>query len=282
MRIYNLSGRACLGMDSGAVDIEMASNETFSSDVQSLYSRWDEFTQWASGFEGLPGVKIDNSALGSPVPLPPQIFAIGLNYRDHAVESGLDIPEIPVVFGKFPASVTGPHGKILLPEGAVDFETELVVVIGRRAENVSAADAWGHVAGLTVGQDLSERHTQWRGTAPQQFGLAKSFPGFSPMGPVLVSLDEFDNPDDLELGCSINGNSMQKSRTSDMIFTIPEVIEYLSRIVPLLPGDAIFTGTPAGVGFSRNPKVLLGAGDTLTTYVEGIGEMRHTFDLRVV
>lgn len=282
MRIYNMSGRAFLGTDSGAVDIENVSNGAFSSDVQNLYSRWDEFTQWASGLEGGPGVEIDKSALESPVPLPPQIFAIGLNYRDHALESGLDIPEIPVVFGKFPASVTGPYGKILLPDGAVDFETELVVVIGKQAESVRAADAWSHVAGLTVGQDVSERHTQWRGTAPQQFGLAKSFPGFSPMGPVLVSPDEFENPDDLELGCSINGTSMQKSRTSDMIFTIPEIIEYLSRIVPLLPGDAIFTGTPAGVGFSRSPKVLLGAGDTLTTYVEGIGEMHHTFGLRAV
>ena len=280
MRIYNISGRACLGTGSGAVDIEIASSGAFSADVQSLYSRWDEFTTWAADFDGASTVAIEESELASPVPLPPQIFAIGLNYRDHAVESGLDIPEIPVVFAKFPASVAGPYDRILLPPGAVDFETELVVVIGKPSQGVRAADAWSHVAGLTVGQDLSERHAQWAGTPPQQFSLAKSFPGFSPIGPVLVTPDEFENPDDLQLGCSINGVEMQKSRTSDMLFTIPEVIEYLSRIVPLLPGDAIFTGTPAGVGFSRDPKVLLGQGDTLATYVEGIGEMRHTFGLQ--
>lgn len=282
MRIYNISGRVCLGTVGGAVDIETVSGGLFSSDVQRIYSRWAEFTDWAAGFDGGPTLTIDESSLQSPVPLPPQIFAIGLNYRDHAIESGLDIPEIPVVFGKFPASVAGPYDRILLPAGAVDFETELVVVIGKRAVGVPAGDAWSHVAGLTVGQDLSERLTQWRGTPPQQFGLAKSFPGFSPMGPVLVTPDEFENPDDLELGCSLNGTPMQKSRTSDMIFTVPKIIEYLSSIVPLLPGDAIFTGTPAGVGFSRDPKVVLGAGDTLTTYVERIGEMRHTFGSRAV
>ncbi|MEE2058067.1 fumarylacetoacetate hydrolase family protein [Rhodococcus artemisiae] len=280
MRIYNLSGRAALGVDGGAVDIADASHGLFSPSPQQLYTRWEEFTAWASGFTGSPTLTIDESALDSPVPLPPQVFAIGMNYREHAVEAGLPIPEIPVVFTKFPASVTGPCTTISLPEGQVDFESELVVVIGKRAENVATADAWTHIAGLTIGQDLSERITQWAGSAPQQFGLGKSFTGFSPLGPAVVTPDEFTDPTDLELGCTLNGVSMQKSRTSDMIFSIADVIAYLSSIVPLLPGDVVFTGTPSGIGATRDPKVLLRPGDELTTYIEGIGTMVHTFSTR--
>ncbi|RYF54913.1 MAG: fumarylacetoacetate hydrolase family protein, partial [Comamonadaceae bacterium] len=202
------------------------------------------------------------------------------NYRAHAEEAGLDIPEVPIVFTKFPASIAGPYDRILLPSGAVDFEAELVAVVGRRAENIPADDAWRYIAGLTAGQDLSERHTQLSGAAPQQYSLGKSFTGFSPLGPALVSPDEFPDPDDVGLGCSVNGSQMQKARTSDMIFSIPVLVEHLSAIVPLLPGDVIFTGTPSGIGFARDPKVLLGPGDDLTTHVEGIGEMRHTFGLR--
>ncbi|MCV7287729.1 fumarylacetoacetate hydrolase family protein [Mycolicibacterium wolinskyi] len=279
MRLYNVAGRAVLETDGVTFDVEQASGGAFGSDPQDLYDRWDELRLWAA--EHLGGVQAltmsDNAAIGSPVPRPRQIFAIGINYASHVEESGLDTPTIPMVFAKFPSSIAGPYDCIALPQGAVDFEAELVVVIGARADQVPAHEAWRHVAGITVGQDLSERYTQWAGSAPQQMSLGKSFPGFSPIGPVVVTPDEFDDPDDIELGCAVNGVPMQKGRTSDMIFSVPAIIKFLSGIVPLLPGDLIFTGTPSGVGFTRTPQVLLKAGDELTTYAESIGEMRHMF-----
>ena len=203
------------------------------------------------------------------------MFAIGLNYRGHAEEAGLDLPTTPMVFTKFPTSVTGPNDPILLPPGSVDFEAELVAVIGRRAESVSEDEAWDYVAGLTIGQDLSERDLQTRPPAPQQFSLAKSFPGFAPIGPVLVTADELANRDDLEIGCFLNGELMQKARTSDLIFPVPALVAHLSSVLPLLPGDLIFTGTPSGVGWARDPQRFLQPGDELVTYVEGIGELRQ-------
>ena len=149
-------------------------------------------------------------------------------------------------------------------------------MIGTRAWQVAEADSWSHVAGLTVGQDISERILQL-GSKPPQFSMGKSFPGFGPTGPWLVTLDEFANPDDLELGCSINGEDVQKSRTSNLIAPVPKIIATLSETVPLLPGDIIFTGTPAGVGMARDPQRWLAPGDDLVTYIEGIGELRQRF-----
>lgn len=277
MRIYNVAGRLALGVGDGAVDVEEASDGRFGADVQAIFERWPEFTDWAGEFAGPATLEIDASRLGSPAPRPPQIFGIGLNYRDHAAEAGLTLPERPMVFTKFPASVTGPGGSIIRPAGSVDFETELVAVIGRRAEYVPAAQAWEYVAGFTVGQDLSERELQTSGPPPQQYNMGKSYRGFAPIGPALVTLDEFADPNDLELGCLVNGRQMQKGRTGDMIFSIPELIEFLSGILPLLPGDLIFTGTPSGIGWARKPPELLQIGDELITWVEGIGEMRHQF-----
>ncbi len=274
------SGRAALAVGGGAVDIAAASGGRFSSDVQDIYGVWGEFCDWARGFAGPADLDVRPGNVGCPVPRPPQVFAVGLNYRAHAVESGLPIPEIPVVFTKFPAAVTGPYDRVVLPTGPVDFEAEVVAVLGTRAENVAARDAWSHVAGLTVGQDLSQRAVQWAGDAPQQFSLGKSFAGFAPIGPVVVTPDEFDNPDDVEIACSLNGEQMQKSRTSDLVFSIPELIAYISAIVPMMPGDLLFTGTPSGVGFSRDPKIVLQPGDELTTSIDGVGSMITTFAAR--
>ena len=210
------------------------------------------------------------------MPAPGQVFAIGLNYRDHVSETGRDLPESPVVFTKYPSSFSGPVSQVTLPEGSVDWEVELVVVISKTARAVPLERAWEHVAGLTVGQDLSERVLQRKGPAPQ-FGLAKSFAGFSPIGPALVTPDELDNPDDLGLGCSVNGEEMQNARTADMIFPVPELIAYLSRIVTMFPGDVIFTGTPSGVGVGRTPPRFLQAGDRLDSWIEGLGELHQTF-----
>ena len=164
-----------------------------------------------------------------------------------------------------------------LPAGGhTDWEVELVAVIGRRAERVRAADALSYVAGYTVGQDISERILQ-SAARPPQFSLGKSLPGFGPIGPWLVTLDELEDPNDLELGCAVNGEQMQHGRTRDLIFSVPALIEKLSATLPLLPGDLIFTGTPAGVGLGRVPPRWLAPGDELVTYIAGIGELRHRF-----
>jgi 2-keto-4-pentenoate hydratase/2-oxohepta-3-ene-1,7-dioic acid hydratase in catechol pathway len=193
-------------------------------------------------------------------------------------ESGFEVPEgLPPVFTKFRASVSGPVTEVVLPEGGhTDWEVELVVVIGLEARDVPEDRAWRHVAGLTAGQDLSERISQFQGPAPQ-FSIGKSLPGFAPMGPWLVTPDEFANPDDLELSCSVNGEQVQKSRTGQLIFPVSSLVSRLSALMPLYPGDVIFTGTPAGVGFGRDPQRWLAPGDVLVSEVEGIGRLRQTF-----
>ncbi|WP_410631615.1 fumarylacetoacetate hydrolase family protein [Amycolatopsis sp. cmx-4-83] len=275
MRIVNAAGRACLVTGDGLIDIESASG-SLPSDPQCLYGHWDDLRDWAAERTGSVPRPYRAEVLGSPAPRPRQVFAIGLNYREHAAESGMDVPETPVVFTKFPASITGPAALVNLPRGSVDFETELVVVLGREAYQVPASRAWDHVAGLTLGQDLSERELQLKPPAPQ-FNLGKSYPGFAPMGPELVTPDEFPDRDDIGLGCHLNGEQMQKSRTSDMIFSVGEIIAYLSSILPLYAGDVVFTGTPAGIGMARRPARFLSAGDELVTFAEGIGSMRTRF-----
>jgi 2-keto-4-pentenoate hydratase/2-oxohepta-3-ene-1,7-dioic acid hydratase in catechol pathway len=192
-------------------------------------------------------------------------------------EGDIELPTAPVIFTKFPASITGPFNEIELPSNAVDYEAELVVVIGTRAYRVDEADAWCHVAGLTAGQDISERNWQLAGPGPQQFSMSKSFMGFSPIGPWLVTPDEFDDPGDLALSCVLSGTEVQRARTSSLIFPVAKLVSFLSSVLPLLPGDLIFTGTPAGVGWARTPQRTLQADDILTTTIEGIGSMRNRF-----
>ncbi|NKE61394.1 fumarylacetoacetate hydrolase family protein [Lentzea sp. PSKA42] len=278
MRIANLDHRAVLVLDDEhAVDIATASNGRFGPGLPAVYDAWDQVVAWAATLGETEVVSLDRTVLGPPSPSPRQVFAVGLNYRAHAAESGLDAPAgLPPVFTKYVSSFTGPDSVVTLPAGNVDWEIELVVVIGREAHNVAESDAWAHVAGVTAGQDLSERISQLRGPAPQ-FGLAKSFPGFSPQGPWLVTPDEFADPDDLELGCAVDGEQVQKARTRDLIFPVPRLVAELSRTVTLHPGDVIFTGTPAGVGMGREPRRFLRAGETLHSWVEGIGELHQHF-----
>ncbi|MEV0247424.1 fumarylacetoacetate hydrolase family protein [Nocardia sp. NPDC050712] len=276
MRIVNADDRLSLVVADGILDVETASAGQFSPDIQAVYPRWAEFREWAaSDPTGTVRPLPQDRTIGAPAPRPRQVFAIGLNYRDHAEESGMAIPaESMVVFTKFPSAITGPYTAIELPRGSVDFEAELVAVLGRDGHRVPAARAWDHVAGLTVGQDLSERELQLAPPSPQ-FSLGKSYPGFAPMGPALVTPEELADRDDLGIGCLLNGEQMQKSRTANMIFSIADIIAYLSAIVPLYAGDVIFTGTPAGVGWAQDPKRLLQPGDVLTTHIDGIGSMRH-------
>ena len=280
MRIAVINQRLSLIQGPGAVDVHAASGGRFGPGP--VFDRWAEFTGWASSAqrraEWPEAQPFALESLGSPSPAPRQVFGIGLNYSDHVAESGFARPETaPPVFTKFPSCITGPFGDITLPPGGhTDWEVELVVIIGREARGVPAPAAWGHVAGLAVGQDVSERILQMA-AKPPQFSMGKSYPGFGPVGPWLVTPDELANPGDLELSCSINGEEMQKGRTRELIFGVPELIEQLSGVTPLLPGDLIFTGTPSGVGLGRSPQRWLAPGDVLTSYIEGIGEMSHRF-----
>jgi 2,4-didehydro-3-deoxy-L-rhamnonate hydrolase len=277
MRIGNLSGRLTLFTDGGVVDVERASGGRFDSKPQAAYANWAELVGWASSVgPSAAAAHFEFTNLGAPVPRPEQVFALGLNYINHASEGGSDVPEYPMVFAKYVSSFTGPTGEITLSGDTVDWEVELVAVIGKLARNVAKTDAWDHVAGLTVGQDISDRTVQLRGPRPQM-SLGKSFPGYSPIGPWLVTPDEFPNPDDIEISCAVNGKTMQKARTADLVFDIPTLVADLSTILPLYPGDVIFTGTPGGVGAGMKPPQYLQPGDELVTTIEGIGEMRHTF-----
>lgn len=273
MRLGNVAGRATVLVATGGIDVERASNGTFTSDVQSLYGRWDEFCAFARGLDVSAATPVDESALRSPVPKPGQVFAIGLNYRLHAEESGMEIPKIPATFTKFPSSLNDPFGDVERPGDSMDWEVELVAVIGKKADRVSAADGWSHIAGLAVGQDISERKVQR--AAGAQFSLGKSFRGFGPIGPCLVTLDEFADPGNLRISCKVNNELMQDSRTNDLIFSVPELVAQLSAILPLLPGDVIFTGTPAGVGAARKPPRFLQVGDVIESTIEGIGTIRN-------
>ena len=273
MRIANVRGRLTLLTDQGGIDVETASKGRFAADPQAVFAQWAAFRTWADALHGAAATPVADADLGAPAPRPTQVFGIGLNYRAHAAESGLPAPERPATFTKFPTCITGPYAEVTLPSSMVDWEVELVVVIGVHAYRVHETAAWSHVAGLTVGQDLSERVVQWAGGG--QFSLGKSFPSFGPMGPWLVTPDEFATPDDVALGCRVNDEVMQEGRTNDMVFSVPRLIAELSAILPLLPGDVIFTGTPAGVGAARKPPRFLQPGDVIVSHIEGIGRLRN-------
>nr|WP_274636113.1 fumarylacetoacetate hydrolase family protein [Microbacterium bovistercoris] len=276
MKLANLAGRAVLVIEDGTVDVAAASQGRFGPDPQALFDDWAAFAQWAQTAPTAASTPFDPSALDAPVPRPRQVFAIGLNYAEHAAEAGYPPDAAPVTFTKFPSCIVGPRTVVTLPEGHVDWEVELVVVIGREAHELTRENAWEHVAGLTIGQDLSERITQLQGAAPQ-FSLGKSFSGFGPTGPWLVTPDELADRDDLAIGCSLSGERMQSSRTSMMLYDVPELLVRLSAVCTLLPGDIIFSGTPSGIGNRRTPPRFIGADDVLVSEIEGLGTLTTRF-----
>lgn len=273
MKLANHAGRLALVLDDGIADVAEASEGRFGPDPMAAYDDWSSFAAWASGVTTATG-PLDSAALGNPVPHPRQVFAIGLNYRSHAEESGMAIPDVPATFTKFPASLAGPFDDIEIVGTTVDWEVELVAVIGTTADGVSEDRAWDHIAGLTVGQDISDRHLQF--AAGMQFSLGKSRRGYGPLGPWVVTPDDVPDRDDLALGCSVDGETVQDSRTNDLVFSIPQLVAELSSVLPLLPGDVIFTGTPAGVGMTRQPPRALQPGQVLESWIEGIGTIRNT------
>jgi 2-keto-4-pentenoate hydratase/2-oxohepta-3-ene-1,7-dioic acid hydratase in catechol pathway len=206
------------------------------------------------------------------VPRPAKVFGIGLNYKSHANESNMELPPAPLTFTKFPSCLVGPTDDVVLSGDVVDWEVELVVVIGEGGRHISREAAWSHVAGITLGQDISDRVVQTAGKPPQ-FSLGKSFDTYGPIGPVLVSVDSFANPDDIGLWCDVSGERMQDARSSDLIFDVPYLVSYLSSICTLESGDMIFTGTPDGVGMARGR--LLKDGDVIDSGAEVIGALRN-------
>ena len=231
-------------------------------------------------YEGLEptGERATISKLLSPL-LPTNIFCIGLNYREHAAESGMAPPEQPVVFAKPTSSVCSPGDTILLPacctQGPeVDYECELAVIIGKAARNISRADALDYVLGYTCANDVSARKWQLNGGGGQWI-RGKGFDTFCPLGPVLVTADEIPDPQNLGIRTILNGETMQDHTTQDMIFTVVELIEFLSQDTTLLPGTAILTGTPQGVGFARKPPVWLKEGDEVIIELDGIGSLKN-------
>ena len=273
MKIANVSGRAHLVVDGRLVDVEKASGGRLPADPTALVGTVDQIGELAVP-DDAPA--LEDAVLGPPVPRPSKILAIGLNYRGHAEESGLDVPDQPIVFTKLPSALCGPTDDIVIPGGRlrVDWEAELVLAVGKRGRHVPATDAWSYIAGVTAGQDISDREEQFR--ALRQFTMAKSFDTYAPLGPVLTTTDELADPDDLHVSCAVDGETVQSSRTGDLIFPVSELIAWVSRICTLEPGDLVFTGTPSGVGDGRKPPRYLAPGMVVTTELEGVGIMRNT------
>lgn len=275
MRLLNVKGRAGIQFGNRFVDVERASGGRFASDPMLVLQQWEGLRDWAGGLsDNAADAPLDESDLGPPIPRPSKIFGVGLNYRTHAAEAGLEAPKTPIIFTKFPNCLVGPQADVELSSDYVDWEVELVVVIGRRGRRISEAQAVDYVAGYCVGQDISDRKIQFA-DKPPQFSMGKSIDTFGPIGPALVTLNAFPNPDDLALSCEVSGEKMQEARSSDMIFSVSELVSFLSGRCTMEPGDLIFTGTPSGVGSARNPRRYLREGEVIVSTIEHIGAMRN-------
>jgi 2-keto-4-pentenoate hydratase/2-oxohepta-3-ene-1,7-dioic acid hydratase in catechol pathway len=266
-RLVNLHGRAALTSGDDWFDLARLAGDESLSDPMEAIARHRGLHALAARASSPDGT-FTASDLGVCVPQPQKVFGIGLNYRAHAEETGATLPPAPLTFTKFPSCLASPTADISLSGDRVDWEVELVVVIGTGGRRINADVAWSHVAGLTLGQDISDRTVQRLGTPPQ-FSLGKSFDGYGPIGPAVASVDSFPDPDDIGLRCEVSGELMQDSRSSDLIFSVPTLVAYLSSICTLRPGDLIFTGTPSGVGAGRDR--FLHPGDVVTSSAEVIG-----------
>ena len=266
------SGRAIFIKDDKYYDVNTIANGDISSNSVEALSDTEKLSQLyinLSDYE--PCGDIGDINLDPPI-IPTNVFAVGLNYKKHAEESNLEIPPFPMIFTKHSTCISGPKSDICMKSDMVDYEAELVFVIGKGGKDISKEDAWDHVAGLCVGQDISDRPVQFHATPPQ-FNLGKSFDTFGPIGPYLVSTDLFDNKESLKLQCWVNDELRQETLTNDLIFDIPYLISYISEFITLNTGDVIFTGTPEGVGATQGK--FLKDGDILKTSIEGIGTLEN-------
>ena len=269
----NVDGRSALVRENSFFDLEVISDGAVSADPMEALTTPEALHGLSANLEAFAASgNVDDVVLGAPVPRPTNSFGIGLNYQTHVDEADMNTPDVPMVFAKLPSCITGPTSDVQMRSGECDYEGELVVVIGLGGKDINEDQGWGHVVGLTVGQDFSDRGAQFMNT-PAQFTLGKSMDSFGPTGPVLVSTDSFSDPADLELRTWVNGELRQHDRTSSLIFSIPKLIAFVSRYVTLSTGDLIFTGTPEGVGFRNG--VFLTNGDVVRTSIEGIGTLEN-------
>jgi 2-keto-4-pentenoate hydratase/2-oxohepta-3-ene-1,7-dioic acid hydratase in catechol pathway len=272
-RLASVDGRAVLVHGSHYTDIATHASGALGPDPMEALARPDLLAEISAGLDdsSVTGSLVDVT-LGPPVPRPQKVFGVGLNYAAHAAEGGRDAPDSPLVFTKFPSCLVGPTADVEIRSDGCDYEGELVVVIGRGGRDITIADAWSHVVGVTIGQDISDRPAQYAATPPH-FDLGKSFDTFGPIGPVVVSTDELPYRDALRIVCEINGEVRQDGNTADMIFDVPTLVSFLSSVTTLATGDLIFTGTPEGVGAAQGK--FLADGDVITTTIDGIGTMSN-------
>ena len=274
-RLANVDGRAVLvDAESRYHDLAGLSDGTVGPDPMHALAEVDRLHELDARLDGRrPTGRCSDVTLGPPVPRPRNSFGVGLNYRSHVAEADMEVPEVPLVFTKFPSCIVGPTAEIELRSQHADYEAELVVVIGPGGRDIAAADAWGHVAGLTAGQDISDRALQFA-AKPPHFDLGKSRDTYGPIGPLLVSPDLVADRDALAITCDVNGERRQTGSTDQLIFDVPALVAYISSIVTLGPGDLVFTGTPEGVGATQG--AFLAPGDVITTTIEGIGTLTNT------
>jgi 2,4-didehydro-3-deoxy-L-rhamnonate hydrolase len=273
-RFANVEGRSALVDSQGCwFDASRVSRGVIQGDPMNAWLQLDDLHHTASALATQePDGLVSDAHLRPPIPAPRSVFAVGLNYRSHAQEADMELPKTPLIFTKFPSCLAGPNDPVVLGGSTDDYEAELVVVIGRGGRDISPHDAWAHVGGLTAGQDVSDRTLQFAAT-PAHFDLGKSRDTYGPIGPFVVSMDSFANPEDLQITCDINGERRQDDRTSNLVFDVPALISYLSSILTLSPGDLIFTGTPDGVG-AASLRFLVD-GDVISTTIEGIGTLTN-------
>lgn len=266
-------------MGDRVVDVEAASDGVVGSDPMAMadLAVHDTLRAISERSTATDWPELDEDSLGPPIPRPGKVIAIALNYRGHAEEAGRALPTEPHVMAKLPNCICGPHADVHMHDlEMVDYEAELVLAIGRTGKRISEADAWDHVCGLMVGNDVSDRNEQFRPPI-KQFSMAKSYDEFGPVGPWMVTPDEVPDRDDLGIELAVDGEQRQRARTGDFIFPVPVLVAWLSRYVTLEVGDLIFTGTPEGVGDSMDPPTYLHDGQMVETRIEGIGSLRNRF-----
>lgn len=272
-KLANIKGRAALLNEESFYDLEKISEGNLSHDTTDALFHLEELDELNNKLNDLEATgKISEAEFDAPVSFPKNCYAVGLNYRNHAEEANMTIPEVPMVFTKHTSCLVGATADVEMRSNYVDYEAELVVVIGLSGKDISKDQAWNHVAGLCVGQDISDRPAQFASTPPM-FNLGKSFDTFGPVGPALVSPDSLPNKESLVIECKVNDEIRQNDNTDDLIFDVPTIISYLSEIVTLNTGDVIFTGTPGGVGVSQGK--FLKDGDIITTSIEGLGTLTN-------
>lgn len=272
-RLANINDRAALVDDINYYDIAEASDGALSSDPMDVIADVSGLHALGARLGELqPSGSLDGVPLGPPIPRPRNSFAVGLNYQAHVAEAAMEAQEAPLVFAKFSSCIVGPDADIDLRCDAGDYEAEMVAVIGTGGRDISETDSWDHVAGVMVGQDISDRALQFA-AKPPHFDLGKSRDTYGPTGPYLVSTDLLVDRDALPIICDVNGERRQDGSTANLIFGVPELVAYISTIVTLAPGDLIFTGTPEGVGAAQLK--FLAPGDVITTTIDGLGTLTN-------